>query len=139
MDAQAKQEIAELLARAAYALDSRDLAAIEVCFHVEADFTLVIEGVAEASHFNGRPAILELMQGALDAQTDERRHAISNLFYPHTEPDKVTVCSYLTLMGTEGGETRLITTGLYTDQVVQSESGGPWVIVDRHLKLDRPY
>ncbi len=138
MDAQSRTVIAELLARAAYALDLKDLGGLETCFHQNANFTLEIAGVEEISKFEGRQAIMGLMQGALEAQTDERRHAISNVHVVQSADTRATVVSYLTLMATEYGETRLITTGIYTDQVA-TEGGDDWLIVDRYLKLDRPY
>jgi 3-phenylpropionate/cinnamic acid dioxygenase small subunit len=137
IDTDAKHHIAELLAKAAYALDTKNLQMLEAGFAKDANFTLTIEGVAEVSKFEGRAAIMGLMKGALDVQTDERRHAISNVFYEQFGKDRATVVSYLTLTATEGGEINLITTGIYTDQVVLED--GAWVVKDRSLKLDRPY
>lgn len=137
MDAAAKHHIAELLAKAAYALDTKNLQMLEAGFAEDANFTLTIAGVAEVSKFEGREAIMGLMKGALDVQTDERRHGISNIFYEKVGKDSATVVSYLTLMATEAGEINLITTGIYTDQVVLQD--GAWVVKDRSLKLDRPY
>jgi 3-phenylpropionate/cinnamic acid dioxygenase small subunit len=137
MDADAKHQITELLARAAYALDTKNLQMLEAGFAEDANFTLTIEGVAEVSRFEGREAIMGLMKGALDVQTDERRHGISNIFYEQVGKDRATVVSYLTLTATEGGAINLITTGIYTDEVVRQN--GAWVVKDRSLKLDRPY
>ena len=139
MDGYAKQQIGELLARSAFALDHQDLPALAVTFHKDAKFTLVIDGVEEPAVFTGRNEILGLMQGAFDQQTDLRRHVISNVFYTQTGETSATVCSYLTLFATENGQTNLITTGLYTDQVAKAGIDGGWVVEDRHLKLDRPY
>ena len=79
-----------------------------------------------------------LMKGALDAQTDLRRHVLSNIIYKEQTDQSATVLAYLTLMATENGETNLITTGLYTDQVVRSAEG-EWLVQNRHLKLERPF
>ena len=138
LDPSAKTQISELLARSAYALDHKDLDALEATFTEAATFTLVIDGVAEPSVFEGREAIMGLMKGALDQQTDLRRHVLSNVFYAQESADSATVLAYLTLMATEHGNTQLITTGLYTDQVSRSVDG-QWLIANRHLKLDRPY
>ncbi len=137
MDTNAELDIAALLARSAYALDHKDLDGLEACFHEDAVFTLDIDGVEGASVFTGRDEIMGLMKGALDAQTDVRRHVISNLFFTRLDGDSAEVCTYLTLMGTQAGETRLITTGLYTDKVIKQ--GDAWRLINRHLKLDRPY
>ncbi len=133
----AREDIVELLHRSAYALDQKDLPMLEACFHVDASFTLVIAGVDEPSAFAGRDAIMGLMQGALDAQTDERKHVISNVWYESQTDGEALVVSYLTLMATENGATNLITTGIYRDRVVRTDTG--WVLADRHLTIDRPY
>ncbi len=133
----AREEIAELLSRSAFALDQKDLAALEAGFHTDASFTLVIDGVDEPSVFAGREAIMGLMKGALDAQTDVRKHVISNVWYESESASEAVVVSYLTLMATENGATQLITTGIYRDRVVRGDAG--WLVADRHLTLDRPY
>lgn len=137
MDATTKTQISELLHRSAYALDHKDLSALASCFHQQASFRLVIEGVEEVSQFNGLDEIMGLMKGALDAQTDVRRHVVSNIWFEDEGADEATVVSYLSLMATENGVTQLITTGIYRDVVVASEDG--WLLSQRHLQLDRPY
>ncbi len=139
MEGYAKQQISELLARAAYALDLKQAAALQACFHKDARFSLEIAGVDEVQTFAGAGEIMGLMQGAWDAQTDERRHVISNLFYTRTAEANATVVSYLTLTATENGEIRLVTTGVYTDQVAKVGIDGGWQLMDRYLRLDRAY
>ena len=137
MNLEDKTAVAELLARSAYGLDMKDLTLLESCFSAEANFSLAIEGVEEVSKFSGRDEIMGLFKGALDAQTDERKHVISNIWYREEGEDAATVVSYLTLFATENGLTNLITTGLYTDGV--AKVGTEWKVVDRDLRLDRPY
>ena len=138
MDNNANQQIVGLLHRSAYALDHKDLTALAACFHEDARFRLTIEGVAEVSEFKGQAEIMSLMKGALDVQTDVRRHSITNIWYESSAQETATVISYLTLMATEHGETKLITTGVYTDQVAKG-ADGEWVLTDRDLYLDRAY
>ena len=146
MDSIEWQQIAELLSRAAFYLDQKDVPSLADCFHRQARFTLTIEG-NEPVVYDGLEAIVGLMQGALDAQTDVRRHVISNLFFRETaeesgeEPgeEQAEVVSYLTLAATENGHTQVITTGIYTDRVTQSGTDGGFVILDRDLYLDRPF
>ena len=138
MDTADKLDIAEVLAESALGLDMKDLSVLERCFTPGATFVLAIEGVDEASVFEGREAILGLFKGALDAQTDERKHVISNVIFRNGAADTATVLSYLTLFATENGVTQLITTGLYTDDL-QKQADGRWLITKRDLKLDRPY
>ncbi|MEM7003750.1 MAG: nuclear transport factor 2 family protein [Pseudomonadota bacterium] len=139
MDGYVKLQIQEMLARSAFALDHKDLPGIAATFHEDARFTLEIAGVEEASVFNGKQEIMGLMQGALEAQTDVRRHVMSNFWYKQTGENAATVVSYLSLFATENGLTRLITTGIYTDAVASADVDGGWLITDRLLQLDNPY
>ena len=86
--------------------------------------------------FEGRDNIMELYRGAKSTQTDVRRHVISNIFFD-TTGDALSVTSYLTLFATENAETKLLTTGVYRDQVVPIE--GEWKISRRHIDLDSAY
>ena len=51
--------------------------------------------------------------------------------------DTLVVTSYLTLFATEHAETKLLTTGVYRDQVTEIE--GEWKISRRHIDLDSAY
>ncbi|MEM7097718.1 MAG: nuclear transport factor 2 family protein [Pseudomonadota bacterium] len=138
MDIADKLAISELLSRSAYGLDAKDLDLLQGCFTEDANFTLTIEGVPEASKFTGLKEIMGLFTGALEVQTDERKHVLSNLWYTDEGDQKAVVLSYLSLFATENGETNLITTGLYKDTVRKGDDG-IWQVVDRNLTLDRPY
>ena len=54
-----------------------------------------------------------------------------------TSGDTLAVTSYLTLFATENSETKLLTTGVYRDQVAQF--GSEWKIIRRHIDLDSAY
>ena len=138
MDGYDKQQIGELLARAAHALDHRDNGVLAACFHPEAVFRLEITG-NPANEFEGIEAIMGLITGAQDAQTNVRRHAITNLWYPETGEREATVVSYVTLCGTENGATEVITTGVYTDRVEKAGIDGGWRIKHRSLVLDNAF
>ena len=132
-----KMAIQELMARAAFGLDMRELDTLAECFVSDAVFTLRIAGGELIGPFEGRDGIMELMKGSMEEQTDQRRHTISNLFF-ETEGDKsAVVISNLALFATEKGEIRLITTGVYRDEVVRE--GDNWRLQQRHLDLDLPY
>lgn len=131
-----KLAIHELLSRAAYAYDVRDMKMLERCFAKDARFSMRIAGGDLIGPFEGRDAIMELMTGSLNEQTDVRRHVISNIFFDDSSPE-TTVVSNLTLMATEKGEIQVLTTGVYRDTVV--EEGGIWCISQRHIDLDKAY
>ena len=129
--------IGELLSRAAYALDAREVDNLSACFAEEASFSLRIAGGDLVGPFEGREAIMGLMTGAMAEQTDQRRHVVSNLFFGEVATDSARVLSNLTLLATEGGRTALLSAGVYRDEVVRRD--GSWCLLRRHLDLDSPY
>jgi len=129
--------IHELMGRAAFALDERDLATLEASFASDAVMSVRIAGGDPLGPFDGREAIMGLMTDSMAQQTDQRRHVVSNLFIDDADPERPQVTSYLTLFGTENGEVQLICTGIYRDEV--RRENGRWVLARRHLDLDRPF
>ena len=79
---------------------------------------------------------MELYRGAKASQTDVRRHDITNVMFD-ASGESLAVTSYLTLFATENTETKLLTTGVYRDQVGQID--GEWKITRRHIDLDSAY
>ena len=137
MDATDKLSAHELLARAAYGLDEHDLAALGACFAPEAEFHMRIAGQDPIPPFVGHEAIMGLFKGAMDSQTDKRRHVISNAFFTEEGAEHCAMVSNLTLFGTENGQPRLICTALYRDRLVRRE--GHWLIRERRIELDSSY
>jgi 3-phenylpropionate/cinnamic acid dioxygenase small subunit len=143
LDVTEKLAIHELLARAAYALDERNLEMLAESFASDARFSMRIAGGDLIGPFEGREGIMQLMTSAMAEQTDKRRHVVSNIFFkPQAdaftpEGDAVAVVSNLTLLATEHGEIALMSAGIYEDLVVQRD--GVWQILRRHLDLDKPY
>ena len=132
-----KLVIAELMSRAAYGLDNRDVDMLAGCFATDAAFTMNIAGGDLIGPFENRDGIMKLMTDSMEEQTDQRRHNVSNLFF-ETEGDKTAVViSNLTLLATENGEIRLVSSGVYRDTVVRV--GDDWQLQHRHLDLDLPY
>ncbi len=137
MDVSTNLAVRELLARASYALDVRDMDMLERCFAPSAILELAIEGAPEDLHFEGRDSIMGLMRQAAEEQTDVRRHVTTNVFFLSDSPERVQVVSNLTLTAVEGGEIRLICSGYYKDEVALES--GEWRIARRRIELDLPY
>lgn len=137
MQANDKLAIHELLARAAYGLDIRNLELLTSCFAEQAVMTLRIAGGDLVGPFDGRDAILKLMSDSMEEQTDQRRHVTTNIFFESEGEDTASVVSNLTLLGTEDGQIRLISAGVYQDEVIRV--GAEWKLVKRHIELDLPY
>lgn len=132
-----KLAIHELLGRASYGLDERDLTLLESCFAPEAIFIINIEGADPIPPFEGREAIMKLMTDSMEAQTDKRRHIASNIFFESEGKDEAMVVSNLTLYSIENGDIRLVSSGIYRDKVVKVDDS--WRISVRDLHLDLPY
>ena len=128
--------ISALLNRMAYYYDEGHLDELAACFAEDAIMSMQIAGGDMVGPFEGRDSIMELYRGAKSTQTDVRRHDITNIMFD-ASGDALAVTSYLTLFATENGETKLLTTGVYRDQVGQI--GGEWKITRRHINLDSAY
>jgi len=137
MNVENKLQIHELLSRAAYALDERDLVMLADCFCVAARMDLLIQGKAVAGPFEGREAIMGLMRTSMEAQTDKRRHVVSNIFFSVEAATHAEAVSNLTLFATENDVIRLVSAGLYRDRL-QIEDG-VWRIAARRIELDLAY
>jgi len=139
LDTKEKLAIHELLSRAAYALDERDVEMLAASFAADASFSMRIAGGDLIGPFESREGIMQLMTGAMAEQTDKRRHVVSNIFFPAaaTVGEGVSVVSNLTLFATENGAISLLSAGVYQDRVVKR--GGDWQLLQRHLELDKSY
>ncbi len=139
LDGNEKLRIHELLARAAYALDEREVEMLAACFAADASFSMRIAGGDLIGPFETREGIMQLMTGAMAEQTDKRRHVVSNIFFPQAAgaEEGVAVVSNLTLFATENGVSSLLTAGVYHDRVVRRDGG--WQLLQRHLELDKSY
>ena len=136
LSAEDRFAISELLNRMAYYYDEGHLDDLAASFTPDAVMSMQIAGGDMVGPFAGRDGIMELYQGAKASQTDVRRHDITNIMFD-TPGDTLAVTSYLTLFATENAETRLLTTGVYRDQIGQID--GEWKITRRHIDLDSAY
>ena len=137
LNAEEKQAISELLSRAAFAYDEKDIEMLSASFSVDAQFTMRIADGDLIGPFEGREGIMKLMIDSMDQQTDKRRHVISNIFFESSQDNNVSVVSNLTLFATENGEIQLLTAGIYHDSVVKINDN--WEVYRRHLDLDKSY
>ena len=137
MQAEQKLAIHELLSRVAYNLDEHRLDDLMACFSETASMTLRIAGGDLVGPFEGREGIRELMAGAMEEQTDTRRHVVSNIFFESEGESSARAVSNLSLFSTQDNKISLITAGVYHDEVVKE--GNQWLISTRHLDLDLPY
>ena len=119
MKANDKLAIHELLNKAAYGYDSRTVDMLADCFTEEAVMSMHIADGDLIGPFEGQNEIMELMTGAMEGQMDKRLHNISNIFFEKEADEAATVLSSLTLTAVENGSIKLLTTGIYRDEVVK--------------------
>lgn len=134
MNANDKLAIHELLSRAAYSFDERELEVLAQCFAPRCTMLVNIADGQTFGPFEGRDAIMDLLKATLDAQTDVRRHIISNFFFEKEGDESAIVVSQIVLVATEHGKIEIITSGIYRDTVEKRD--GNWQITDRALNLE---
>jgi hypothetical protein len=137
MKTKQKLAIHELLSRAAYYFDLHDVENLQNCFTEDANMLVNIAGGDTFGPFEGRDAIMGLMSGTLDAQTDTRRHIICDFFFESEGKKDAVVVSTLVLTSVENGAISLVTSGVYRDTVKRVD--GKWLFTDRLLDLDMPF
>ena len=137
MDANEKLAIHELLNRAAYGYDSRNIEMLSECFAEEAEMTMRIAGGDLVGPFKGNKEIMKLMTSSMEQQSDKRLHEISNIFFEKEDGEVATVLSSLTLIAVADGGIKLLTTGIYRDDVIKEDNS--WKLKKRHLDLELSY
>lgn len=137
LDMTDKLAIHELLARASYGLDERDVALLASCFAEDAVMSLRVADGDLIGPFEGRDGIMKLMTDSMEQQSDKRRHVVSNIFFESEGDGAASVVSNLTLFATENGQINLLSAGVYHDEVIKTD--GQWQLHRRHLELDKSY
>jgi 3-phenylpropionate/cinnamic acid dioxygenase small subunit len=126
-----RPEIAELLARYAWAYDEENLGGLAACFTEDAEFDYGTEMLT------GRDAILERLTGnraAARERGDQPRHVMTNILVEPGSDGAVRVRSYLTFTVTSATGAGVLLTATYEDEVVQD--GGEWRFRRRKVRRD---
>lgn len=132
-----KQAVTELLNHAGVAYDVGDTQfLIDMFVDGDAQFHMTIAG-GDLIEFNGKDTIAGLFTDSMQEQTDQRRHAITNIYFQNETDTSITAVSYLILITVENGALTVLSSGMYTDDIVQVGDG--WKIQKRRLDLDLPY
>jgi uncharacterized protein (TIGR02246 family) len=132
-----RDAVAELFATYAAANDARDVAGIGDCFTADAAFTLHIAGADSIGPLAPRDALVEFFGQAFAAQSDQRRHVITNLRLLDDGADAARAEAYLSLIVTDAGATALKSAGRYRAEAVRE--GGAWRFRSLTLDLDSPF
>jgi len=130
-------KIADLWADYGAGNDKRDFDLLESCFTEDMSFTVHIAGADTVGPLQPRKDVLEFFRAALGAQTDVRRHVLTNFRYTEDAADHAMVAAYLSLIVTEAGQTVTKSAGGYQTEIVLD--GGHWRFRSMILDLDSPF
>ena len=132
-----RAQIAGLWADYGAGNDKRDFDLLESCFTEDVSFTVHIAGGDTVGPLQPRKDVMEFFRAALGAQTDRRRHVLTNFRYTEEAADHAQVAAYLSLIVTDGGQTVTKSAGGYQTQIVLD--GGQWRFRSMILDLDSPF
>jgi uncharacterized protein (TIGR02246 family) len=133
----ARDAVAELFGAYGAANDLRDTALVGECFTADGAFTLHIAGADTLGPLRPRDAVLDFFGQAFAAQSDQRRHVVTNLRLLEDGEDVARAEAYLTLIVTDGGITELKSAGRYDAEVAREADG--WRFRALTLFLDSPF
>lgn len=130
-----RESIRELFADYGYANDERSRELLARLLAADASFEIAIpdQGV-ELGPFEGAAAVEEFIMADLTAQSDQRRHVITNLRFENETDDSADVRAYLSLHVTAGGTLAVRCAGVYHASVVLD--GEAWKLRRIALRLD---
>lgn len=137
MNSEDKLEVFELLSKAAYGYDARNIDMLSSCFAEDAIMSMRIGDGDIIGPFNGKKEIMSLMTSSMEEQTDKRLHQISNIFVENEEKNRIIIISSLALFSVKDNKVNILTTGIYKDFVEKIKNH--WKIKNRHLDLALPY
>ena len=132
-----RHAVEDLFARYAEGNDKRDTDIIASTMAEDVSVTIHIADSDTYGPFEPRSGVIEFMGGALGAQTDRRRHVITNLTVIEDGEDRARVNAYLSLIVTDNGQTEIKSAGLYETEVVNQ--GGRWLFGSMVLSLDNGF
>lgn len=125
-------QVAELFAKFGAAVDQHRADTLTDVLAEGASFEVIVAGGETYGPFSPRDAVIEFVGSTVTAQTDQRRHCITNF-----RREGASVFAYLSLLVTEAGELSPRSTGVY-EATLAAENGQPRINALR-LTLDRPF
>src|SRR4051794_15460732 len=132
-----RHAIEDLFVRYAEANDKRDTDLVASTMTEDATMSIGIADADTYGPFEPRNAVVEFIGGAFSAQTDRRRHVISNVIVVEDGDDRAKANGYLTLIVTDNGKTEVKSAGIYETEVVNE--GGQWRFASMYLTLDNGF
>lgn len=134
--------LAEAVHRYGWAYDERRADLLAEAFTEDAVWEASIMGVDRVGPFRGRDAITAWLADFWPAQTDQRRHVLTNVVLQSAagEPDRdrAEVVAYLILLASSDAATRIETAGFYRF-ALRREADGAWRIAHLFAGFDAPF
>lgn len=87
---------------------------------------------------HGRSHIVEILSRIRSEQTDQRRHTIHTHRFESQTSTAANLSLYLVVLGTESGQTRVVTAGRYTVDAIK-EADGVWRMKRLDAVLDSAF
>ncbi|NKB39320.1 MAG: hypothetical protein GKR93_19485 [Gammaproteobacteria bacterium] len=130
-----RDAIEQLFADYAWPLDTGEWDGFEDYFTEDVNVSVSIAGEQVMGPLLGREIVAETLSGAAKAQTDVRRHVISNLRLKPVNDNEVEATAILTLLVVDEGELNVRSSGLYLTQIVQGDDD-KWRFKEMQIALD---
>jgi len=132
-----RDSLEQLFAQYGWPMDSKEFPTLNQVFTQDAKFTVQIAGGDTYGPIEGREAIYDFVSQTVGAQTDQRRHVITNMRIESSSGESTTATAILTLLVIDNGRIQVQSSGLYRGVIVQED--GTWRFSDLHLHLDLPF
>ncbi|MFT4081546.1 MAG: nuclear transport factor 2 family protein [Nocardioides sp.] len=128
--------VMDAIHRYVWAYDDRNLPAVTEIFAEEVTWTVVVGPDDAGLTHSGRPAVLAWMSEALEAQLEQRRHAVVNERVLRPGPENAQVLFTMLLFTTGGATQSLAAAGFYRVDLVRRDGG--WLITHIDSGFDAP-
>ena len=132
-----RDSLEQLFAQYGWPMDSKEFPTLNQVFTKDASFTVQIAGGDTYGPIEGREAIYDFVSQTVGAQTDQRRHVITNMRLERSTDEGATATAILTLLVIDNGQIDVKSSGLYRGDIVQED--GDWRFSNLHLHLDMPF
>lgn len=130
-----RDAIEQLFADYAWPLDTGEWDGFEDLFTADVSVRISIAGEQVMGPLVGRSVVLETLSAAARAQTDVRRHVISNLRLKPVNESEIDATAILTLLVVDGAALNVRSSGLYLARVMRG-ADDKWRFREMQIALD---
>lgn len=131
---EARSAIEQLFADYAWAIDTRNWSLLEQVFDPDVEVAIAITGGQPFGPLHGRDNVIAALRDSVNAQTDRRRHVVTNI---RLDEDASSATAVLSLLVIDAGRLETRTSGCYRARVVRDDK--QFRFSSLHLTLDLPF